>query len=842
MEKSHGWHRTASAAAVIALLGLFAGEVSALSLGRISVQSSLGEPLKAEIEVPGITPEEAASLRANVASSTAFMAAGLEYNPAMSGLQITLARRADGRAYLRLSSDRAINDPFMDLILEANWSSGRIVRDYTMLFDPPSLKPVAPAPTLAQTPSAAPAVPAPAKSSAADTVAAEPARAPAPVKPAPAAAKVASRQAPKNDQQVLVKPGDSASQIAARSKTNDVSLDQMLVALLRANPDAFSRGNLNRLRSGAVLEVPTAEQAQALSPTQATQTVLAQSQDFNAFRSKLAGIAPKAAVEAADRKAAGRVQTQVEEQKPGSSAADKLTLSKGALQAKADEIRLTKERAEREAASRAAELAKNIADLSKLSAASAAAPVEPASEAKQGAALPALPLADSLPAPVAPAAASAPPAAKPAASSAAKPVAPEKKPAPGLMDQLMEDPTLPLASGGLLALLGGLFWYRRRQSKPAPSDSSFLGSHLEPDGFAAGQQENTDDAEESSRTGHTTNQTSSADDVDPVAEADVYLAYGRDKQAEEILKTALQHSPDRFAIHSKLLEIYAKRRDAASFLATANTAFQLVGGESREWARICELGLSIDPQNPLYQPGGATPSAFISLEQSAATDSPAGDAEMAASATDLPTGNGDLDLDLDFSAGEAQASVLPVASGERLSEDPAEEASSADAQGTAASDGIDFDVSGLDEPTLEAGTSEPVKMPQELTDLSLELDAAHQDSPAVPVIPATMPAAPEVAQTETPKPLDELAESAKASDGMMEFDLSSLSLDLGPDSRFGLADDESADHSFETKLALAEEFVSIGDHDGARALIEEVVAEATGELREKAQLALAQLS
>jgi len=119
-------------------------------LGRLTVQSALGEPLRAEIDIPGITAEEAASLKAGPALPDAFVAAGLEYNPAMSGLQATLQRRADGRAYLRLTSSRTINEPFIDLILEATWSQGRIVRDYTMLLDPPALRKTPTAPTLAQ--------------------------------------------------------------------------------------------------------------------------------------------------------------------------------------------------------------------------------------------------------------------------------------------------------------------------------------------------------------------------------------------------------------------------------------------------------------------------------------------------------------------------------------------------------------------------------------------------------------------------------------------------------------------------------------------------------------------
>ena len=151
------WQRTAIAAAAAALFGLWVPNAAALSLGSITVQSSLGEPLRAEIDIPDINAEEAASLRATVASPDAFRAAGMDYNPAMSGLRVTVQRRPDGRAFIRLSSDKPINEPFVDMILEANWSSGRIVRDFTMLFDPPNLRaPAVAAAALPQTSSQAP--------------------------------------------------------------------------------------------------------------------------------------------------------------------------------------------------------------------------------------------------------------------------------------------------------------------------------------------------------------------------------------------------------------------------------------------------------------------------------------------------------------------------------------------------------------------------------------------------------------------------------------------------------------------------------------------------------------
>jgi pilus assembly protein FimV len=788
----------------------------------------------------------------------------------MSGLQATLSRRADGRSFIRLSSDRPINDPFVDMILEASWSSGRIVRDYTMLFDPPSLKQSAPVPTLAQTTASAPA---PAPASAPAKVSAAPAAPtaeaprttaskPATIAPSSPAAKTASKPESGSAQQVLVKAGDSASKIAMRAKSSDVSLDQMLVALLRSNPDAFARGNLNRLRAGSVLDLPSSEQAKSVSTSEAAQTVVAQSKDFNEFRRNLAGSAPKTTVEAADRKTTGKVEAKVDDKKAASTAADKLTLSKGALQPKVDEAKLAKERADKDAATRAAELAKNIADLSKLSAATAQkavpAPATPASATKPVATpTPAVEVAK---APIAPPSAPAP-VAEPAipASAASAPAKPKPAPVvapvaePSLVDQLMEDPALPLAGGGLLALLGGFALYRRHQAKKRAThvDSSFLESRLQPDSFfgaSGGQRVDTaqDGAAAASSMAYTNSQLNAADDVDPVAEADVYLAYGRDMQAEEILKEAVRHNPGRLAIHSKLLDIYAKRRDASSFLTSAQNAFQLVGAESPEWTHICELGLSIDPENPLYQPGGASASGFASVEQQASTAGASDNTVPISAAADMPHAGSDLDLDLDFSAEDEANSGLQQLSAATPSVSSGEETVKMDAQNDFASNGLDFDISGPGELESAQAALPPMELPQDLPDLSLSMDGLSLDEPVEPV-PAPVLTLPDFESTgpHAPEPIElEAEEPAKASDGMLEFDLGSLSLDLGTGAQTAAEEESSAfgDNSLETKLALAEEFVSIGDHDGARALIEEVVAEATGELREKAQRALANLS
>lgn len=882
--KSQRWQLTAVAAA--ALMGLWGTHANALSLGRINVQSSLGEPLKAEIEILDINAEEAATLNAKVAPPEAFKRAGLDYNAAMTSLRASLQRRANGRAYLMLSSDRAINEPFVDMILEASWSTGRVVRDYTMLFDPASLRsPAAPVITPAQAPLAVPAQPA-APTRTATPVAPDIKPPITAVKPAPAA-KPLAREPATAKQEILVKAGETASRIAAGNTPASVSLDQMLVALLRANPDAFIGDNVNRLKAGALVTLPTETEATATSPAQASQIINAQSEDFNAFRRKLAGSAPTTQVTPASREVTGKLQASVEDKKPGAATPDKLTLSKGAAAEKAKEDQLAQARNAKETATRAAEMAKNLQDLSKLAAASSAGIA--ASEAKpaqatlpgflppQAAASAAEPAASAVAsaasiavsaAVVASASTVASAPAKPA--SKATPAVPAPASEPSFIDGLLEDPLVPAGALGLVALLAGLGFYRARHRKNTTvQDTAFAESHLQPESFFGNSGGKHVDTNDSAVTGssmiYSPSQLDAVDDVDPVAEADVYLAYGRDLQAEEILKDALRTRPERLAIHQKLLDIYAKRRDAKAFEAIATLAFNLTNGMGQEWEQICEKGLSLDPDNALYLPGGQP------LAETAAKSRPMdfepelpgldSDKETQGSTSALSSkGNTDLDLDLDFSLDEPDLPDLPEI----------------DAPAT------DLIAPTLTEPAPLARRPEPTWSAPEPVELAaLESVLGPLDFTMPDALPEFEPE-PELATEPEPEPelepdafdktqvlrVPSAPEKPAADSGMMEFDLGSLSLDfsstkpgelansddvasgLKPDldeepatqgGAFADAFPDIAGDPLETKLALAEEFKAIGDDDGARALIEEVISEASGEMKTKAQLALKQL-
>ncbi|HYW56018.1 MAG TPA: FimV/HubP family polar landmark protein [Polaromonas sp.] len=906
--------RIGAVAAAIALLGsLTSLEAHALALGRVTVQSALGEPLRAEIDIAEINAEEAASLRASVAGADAFKAAGLEYSSAVSGVQISLQRRADGKSFLRLSSDRPISEPFVDLIVEARWASGRIVRDYTMLFDPPNLRQAArpaPAPTApivsrpAPPPVAvAPPPPPPVAAQQPYSPPSPPPERPAPAFRAPVPQRVIAEPAgASGGEKVTVRAGDTAGKIAAQNKPASISLDQMLVALQRSNPDAFIGGNINRLKSGAVLEMPSADQAGAISQSEAKQTIVAQSKDFNEFRRQLAEGAPTTRVTGADRQATGQVQAKVDDKATPAATPDKLTLSKGAVQSKAAEEKIALERQNKEAAERVAELRKNIADLNKLTAPTApstpTAPATPATPATPPAATSTAPAGAVATAPgvavTTPGAltgasavsttASAPSAALTPASSpavtaiaavppvvaASNPVVPPVvatapasapagitiKPAvvveapaePSLIDELLSNPLLLAAGAAILALLIGFGIYGARRRKNAVAvDSSFLESRLQPDSFFGASGGQRIDTAESNITGssmvYSPSQLDAAGDVDPVAEADVYLAYGRDLQAEEILKEAIRVSPTRVAIHGKLMEIYAKRRDVKAFEVVAVEAFALTKGEGVEWAHMAEMGRDLDPGNAMYQPGGQP----IASAAAAGAAGLAGGAAvgyalqtMAQTAQPAPAPAVDFDLDLDFSldddvpaapapAPAAAAYVEPTVAMQPVVTAPA------------ADNGMDFSSATLAMPATASPAPVPMPAPAAEPDPSLAASGLNFTLDPVPTVEATD----SVITTES--------SALNTGGGMLEFDLGALSLDLDnqttesqkittaaqPLSAFGSlpSSDTSSDleDPLETKFALAEEFRAIGDVDGARSLAEEVLAESSGALKSKAQ-------
>ena len=812
----------AVAAAVLLASSLTAADAWALALGRVTVQSQLGQPLRAEIDVPSITDEEAANLQIQIAPEDAFRAATMQYSPVLNAVRFNLERRPNGRTVIRLSSDQAVVEPFLDMVLQATWNGGRLVRGYTMLFDPPNLRP-APAPLLPSAAQSSSAVSAPAHTPSATAptppAAATPARSAATTPTAPARPAAAPSSEPAS--QIAVKPGDTAGRIALAHKPASASLEQMLVGMLRSNPRAFIGNNVNRMKAGVVLDLPKSSDVEQIDEAEAKQLIAAQSRDFNEYRRRLANLAPSQVGEESGRTAKGTVQTEIRDNKPDAATTDKLTLSKGAVAAaNSQEERIAQQKRQEDSSTRVAELSRNLEDLQKLEQANSAAATAPAAAtetpgvAVQAPAAAAAPAAPMPPAPP-PAPAPAPPA----------PVSAAPVPTGGIVQELMSNPLALPAAGGLAVLLGALALLRlrkRNNGKAAlPEDED---SRFEP---AGGQSVDTGEEGGPSSMMYSPSQLDAGGDVDPVAEADVYLAYGRDKQAEEILTDALRLHPDRLPVHLKLLEIHAQRNDTKAFETSATRVFDLTDGHGDDWEHARQIGYALDPQNPLYQPPSAgmpaTPAVaeLPDLDLNLSPETPAAPATADASplpATEPAVEDSGLDFDLDLG-----------------SETPTEEAPPVVQAAAAADDGfeLDLNLSRDEAPTQSASTA-----PQEDHSLDFDLDLTQMEAEEAPEQAAGQPA-PRTA--ELPSDLDELTLDLEA-EPATALDQSSTEPDLDAISQMEVDEGLGGTDPLETKLSLAREFEAIGDTEGARSLAEEVEAEASGALRERARAFLAQLS
>ncbi|MCM8593751.1 FimV/HubP family polar landmark protein [Accumulibacter sp.] len=654
----------------------------AAGLGKITVYSALGQPLRAELEVFA-TREELSGMRAQLASPEAFRQAGVDYVPSLSGISLNIDKRPNGQPVIRLTSSRPLNDPFIDLLVELNWSSGRLVREYTFLLDPPEFS--------AKITGGAPVVSRPTVSGRASVEGrADEERPPR----GPARRARVERQPAEGGASYEVKPGDTLTRIASELRPEGISLDQMLLGLFQANPHAFDQGNINRLKAGKILSIPDQASLAAIPRGEARTTVVAQSADWGGYRRKLAGLAAESPAkdEGEAQRAGGRVAARVEDR--GGLAAepkDQLRVSRTdasgtrpeAGSRRGDEDLIAKEKALREANERLASLERNVAELQRLvemksqtlaeierqATSRGAPPVEPgrvAGEAKAGAAAPApaggvaaIPAPVTAPAPVAaetPPTAGAPakpveppvpePVAKPEVDSgAARPEGPAAQPVEPPKPKVVPPPPVSeesgssgdrfgggtlLAAGAVAALLGAYWFIRRRREASVEAPQLEPSSTLEsvPDSMATASVFRSTGGQ-SVDTSHSLGQTDfsqagpesiDTDEVDPVAEADVYMAYGRDAQAEEILLEAKQKDPRRFAIYLKLLEIYHGRQDLRPFRTTATELFNATGGVGLDWEKAVAMGIQVDPTNPLFGaavPPPVPPTALAAVDQPA---------------------------------------------------------------------------------------------------------------------------------------------------------------------------------------------------------------------------------
>ncbi|MGA2550427.1 MAG: FimV/HubP family polar landmark protein [Burkholderiaceae bacterium] len=360
---------------IVLLAAMGMGCAHAAGLGKLTVLSGLGQPLRAEIELTSVGKDEAPTLVARLAPADAYSKSNIEYSSALTNLRFAVAQRADGTQFLSITSIGPVSEPFLDMLIQLDWASGRLVREYTVLLDPPELKtaqttPVTPIAPLASSPGTSP-------SRRGQTSSVQPSiGVPSPSRGGSTGATGGAGGT------YEVKRGDTAAKIARENRPDGVSLEQVLVALLRGNPSAFEGNNVNRLRTGAVMQLPDAASVRAVDSSEAQRLVSAQAADFSAYRGRVGANAATAPIEEkpTTQAASGKLTAKVDEkQAAGADTSDQLKLSKpapkgggGASAATAKstgpsaEDLAAKERALKEADERVKLLEKNVSDLQKL--------------------------------------------------------------------------------------------------------------------------------------------------------------------------------------------------------------------------------------------------------------------------------------------------------------------------------------------------------------------------------------------------------------------------------------------------------------------------------------------
>ena len=847
------------------------GHALALGLGKLTVDSALGQPLSARIELTSVTKEDLDSLRAKVADPGLYRQNNLTYQGTLSRARITL-EGGTGAPYLRVTSPVSVQEPFLDLLVELDWASGRVVREYTFLLDPPGMPvagtadPVTPA--RAGTPTRTAAAPAPRAPSPAPVPAAAPSTAGA---GAPAGASGAG------DGQYEVQRGDTLQKIATQYKPADVSLEQMLAALFRGNRQAFDGDNMNRLRAGAIMTIPSAGDAQSTPEAEAERIVRMQASDWRSYRDRVAAAAPTSAG-SASREASGRIGAAVEDRTPAAPpGSDQLRVSratagKGGVPA---EDMIARDQQLKDAQQRIAALEKTIAELQRAVQLKneSLAQLQAQSEAARGkapepAAAPSTAPSAGTPAPAPTAAAPAPtvaapapvppPAAQPAppapapkaAAPAPAPKAAPKSEPPGFFADLFSTTPNWAFGAAALVVLGGiaaLFAARRRKGTKF-EDSIISGTDIKTNtvfGSTGGGVVNTGEnslASDFSREGLGNIDT---DEVDPIAEAEVYLAYGRDAQAEEILKDALKKDPQRQEIYLKLLEIHSQHNKPQAFETVASELFAVSHGQGDVWHKAVTLGRQLDPANPMFQDSAAAP-----REPSAATPLHATPAFSDGDISIAPEGKPVQKSAAEILAGaeDAVARSAPLAGAAAVSHDvfkaldekavasvsaPAFESAHGSSFGQVADSSGSATPSPFAAPSFAKAANDfstrvdtPAEPPR--FDLDFQLDDADRPAPV--------------------KPAPEKATVAAASFGHPAggLELDKLDLSFNPDRP--AFDDPTPSvldgqwHDAATKLDLAKAYQEMGDTDGAREILQEVLHEGDEQQKSEAHGLLAKLA
>ncbi len=788
---------------VLAIAGMPA-LVQAAGLGRLNVLSSLGQPFRAELELVSLQPGELEKLLVKLASPENHAAARIAYPDPALGLRLAVSQRNQGRHVVQITSRAAIDEPVFSLLVDLAWPGGSLRRQYTALLDPAGYGPPA---------GSAEAGRQAARSAVVVRPLPEPAAMPAPATQAPA---------PRSGNTVYVNRGDTLYSIARAVRPKGVSQDQAMAGLYRANRSAFS-GGMNTLQFGRVLRIPSAKEFAAVSQQQV------QRQGVSVPAGKpVAGLTAGVA-------AAGAVLPR--ERIPAVAASGPQMASQPVAVMNLQQELAARKLALDEARQRVLVLQQDIRKLEAL-AASPASAVQAAVPAGQMASA-----ADAVPAQPAVAASTGASAVKPRPKRVL-PAPPTAE--PGLLDTLFDN-IVPIGGGLAAVMLGaaGLLWSRKRRLSAATPASEMAGvMELPMPGKADKIAPKAGTIAQGDFDAHPLGSIDTGE-VDPVAAAEVYLACGRDHQAEEVLADALQNDPLRQELRMKLLDIYLARKDRMAFAAMAAELHEATGGQGPLWEQVLYHGRKLDPDNPLY----ARKEPDLDSEAKALAAGAAAGAGLAALSSQAQAGEpepqpgGDsgtkapdrLVTSLDSEAGE---DIEPVTD--------SGEASPEDEDGLMALDlpaGTDSEPGGqasAAQPALAGAEPEPLSLDLPGLELDLRLDELPAAEEAEYPPEATEPDSGGLSLEEIDLDFDFKLDTT------IENDLAGLPAGQATSGEEAAGDvtgdsgpvDEAA---LQTRIELARAYLDMGDAQTAREMLEEVLQAGSPALQESARALLAEL-
>ncbi|WP_331346933.1 FimV/HubP family polar landmark protein [Cellvibrio sp. UBA7661] len=538
---------------------------SALGLGEVTLKSSLNQPLEAEVKLLDTRDLTAEQILVALASPADFERNGVDRLYFYTEFQFEVVLDAAGGPKVIITSRSPVREPYLNFLIEARWTAGRLLREYTLLMDLPTFDENGSSQSVQAATQSEPQPQSGAATGSRSTV-----KRSEPSYQAPRQSVSTSRASLDGDE-YEVRQNDTLWDIALRARNDSsVSVHQSMMALYHANPDAFINGNINRLRRGQVLRIPDVEEMKSLGKSEAV-SQFAQATGESDSGAQLSASRRTSAPRVEPTEASGRVKLAAPSS--GASAGQGSGANDGAGKALESELAVTLEELDKSKAentelnARVRDLEEQIQTMERL--------VEVSNEklrALQVSATKTVEETETLssvsaePAPVV--AATTPSAVAQSSQSVAPKVVMPSVPAPTLADKAIEN--APWIGLGVLGLVGaGLFAYRRR--KQAETQQEEQEDVFAMDDSVAEHEEQVFEHEEhhaiddSSLFDESDQSTAVAETGDVVGEADIYIAYGKLDQAEEMLVNALQKDPESADIRMKLLEVYAQQQNAPAF-------------------------------------------------------------------------------------------------------------------------------------------------------------------------------------------------------------------------------------------------------------------------------------